>query len=36
MQIKVALSLITNRMNMNIEDIKATVLGESKKLNNSI
>jgi hypothetical protein len=35
-QIKVTLPLIANRMNMNTEDIKTTVLGESKKLNNSI
>jgi hypothetical protein len=36
MQIKVALFLIINRMNMNIENIKIIVLGESKKFNNSI
>jgi hypothetical protein len=35
-QIKVAFPLVTDRMNMNTEDIKATVLGESKKFNNSI
>jgi hypothetical protein len=36
MQIKVALSFIADRMNMNTENIKVTVLGESKKLNSSI
>jgi hypothetical protein len=35
-QIKMALSFVADRMNMNTENIKATVLGESKKLNNSI
>ena len=35
-QIKTALPLIANRMNMNIEDIKTTVLGKSKKVNNRL
>jgi hypothetical protein len=35
-QIKTALPLIANRMNMNIEDIKTTVLGKSKKVNNNL
>ena len=36
MQIKAAFSLVADRMNMNTEDIKATILGESKKVNNNL
>jgi hypothetical protein len=35
-QIKAALPLIADRINMNTKDIKATVLGESKKVNNNL
>jgi hypothetical protein len=36
MQIKAALPLIVDRMNMNIKDIKAIIFGESKKVNNNL
>jgi hypothetical protein len=36
MQIKAALSLVADRINMNIEDIKVIVLGESKKVNDNL
>jgi hypothetical protein len=35
-QIKTAFSLVADRINMNTENIKATVLGESKKVNNNL
>jgi hypothetical protein len=35
MQIKAAFFLVADRINMNIKDIKTTVLGESKKVNNN-
>jgi hypothetical protein len=35
-QIKAAFPLVADRMNMNTEDIKATVLGESKKVNDNL
>jgi hypothetical protein len=36
MQIKTVLPLIADRMNMNTENIKTTVLGENKKVNNNL
>jgi hypothetical protein len=36
MQIKTALPLVADRMNMNTKDIKTTVLGESKKVNDNL
>jgi hypothetical protein len=36
MQIKTAFPLIADRMNINIKNIKATILGESKKVNDNL